>query len=348
MSEGEIGNMSNEVKLLAEPYTSNRKLPSNFQKKDERVFENELSKEIPRAAIVELKDSLFVAEGLVFVKRKIHPDTLRYKPVRGQLEFRVWLKAKLSYKKVEMADKAIVLHNYYWNGYFHWMTEVLPKLLAVKELEDDVCLVLPELRAAYQRTTFEAFEFENFTFLKERTYIKPKNLLSVENFAPAGNFNNEYICRLADFLKSRFAIPLDRKEERKIYISRKKALKRKVLNEAELETALKGLGYEILCMEDYTFAEQIAICSQSKVMVALHGAGLTNMMFMPKSSVVYELRFEHDFHNNCYFTLSSEFNHDYYYQLCSAEQEGQETHAGNVIINQAEFHQNLQMIEQSL
>jgi capsular polysaccharide biosynthesis protein len=83
-------------------------------------------------------------------------------------------------------------------------------------------------------------------------------------------------------------------------------------------------------------------------MIALHGAGLTNMMFMPKGSIVYELRFENDFQNNCYYTLSSEFNHAYFYQLCTTEQEGQETHDGNVVVNTEEFAKNLTEIENLL
>jgi capsular polysaccharide biosynthesis protein len=53
--------------------------------------------------------------------------------------------------------------------------------------------------------------------------------------------------------------------------------------------------------------------SKANMLVGLHGAGLTNMMFMPTQSRVLEIRNYGDSHNNCYFTLASEFGHRYFY-----------------------------------
>ena len=55
------------------------------------------------------------------------------------------------------------------------------------------------------------------------------------------------------------------------------------------------------------------------VLVGLHGAGLTNMLFMPAKSSIIEIRNNGDSHNNCYFSMASELNHAYYYLLGQGE-----------------------------
>ena len=62
------------------------------------------------------------------------------------------------------------------------------------------------------------------------------------------------------------------------------------------------LGFDIIQFEDFSFAEQVKIAFNSKVLVSLHGAGLTNMLFMDKGNYVVELRQENDQINNCYFS----------------------------------------------
>lgn len=62
-------------------------------------------------------------------------------------------------------------------------------------------------------------------------------------------------------------------------------------------------------------AEQIKMMAQTKVLVALHGAALTNMLFMQKNQKVVELRNIDDKKTNCYFNLASALGQQYFYTL---------------------------------
>ena len=75
----------------------------------------------------------------------------------------------------------------------------------------------------------------------------------------------------------------------RLYISRRKAAQRRLANEPELEAALKSLGFESVCLEDLSLKEQILACARARVVVASHGAGLTNLAFARRLGLVVEL-----------------------------------------------------------
>ena len=104
---------------------------------------------------------------------------------------------------------------------------------------------------------------------------------------------------------------------KKIYISRSKAKKRFVANEKELSAFLSSLGFQIVHFENHSLEQQIKIVSESKVIIGLHGAGLTNMLFLPKQSMVFELiSKEKNWYNWCYQNMANALNLKYYQIEC--------------------------------
>jgi hypothetical protein len=76
---------------------------------------------------------------------------------------------------------------------------------------------------------------------------------------------------------------------RKIYVSRKDAPRRRMVNEAELTERLKGLGFEFLQLEGMTIVEQQALFGTARVVVAEHGAALTNIVWCPANATVVDI-----------------------------------------------------------
>ena len=66
-----------------------------------------------------------------------------------------------------------------------------------------------------------------------------------------------------------------------------------------------------------TFQEQIVVASQSSIICGLHGAGFTNMLFMPLGSKVFEIQIENK-QNNCFFAMSSELDFAYWFMLAKS------------------------------
>ena len=75
---------------------------------------------------------------------------------------------------------------------------------------------------------------------------------------------------------------------RKIWIHRSEKSRRALLNEDEVLATVQKAGFEPIVFEALTLKQQIELMQQTKVLAGLHGAGLTNLMFLPENSTVLE------------------------------------------------------------
>jgi capsular polysaccharide biosynthesis protein len=77
---------------------------------------------------------------------------------------------------------------------------------------------------------------------------------------------------------------------RRILISRKDAGgRRSIVNETELQSALAPLGFETIVLSGMSVAEQARTFNEAEIVIGVHGAGLTNVVYMEASSLVVEL-----------------------------------------------------------
>ncbi|MCC8468105.1 MAG: glycosyltransferase 61 family protein [Rickettsia endosymbiont of Eriopis connexa] len=73
----------------------------------------------------------------------------------------------------------------------------------------------------------------------------------------------------------------------KIYISRKYASTRKIVNEEELIEKIEKLGFNIIYLELSSPYEQAQLFNKAKIIVGPHGSGFANLIFAaPKCKVV--------------------------------------------------------------
>ena len=76
---------------------------------------------------------------------------------------------------------------------------------------------------------------------------------------------------------------------RRLYISRSRAGYRHVIDEDGLIERLYARGFQGICLETFPFDQQVAIMQAAEVIVAPHGAGLTNLVFCRPGTIVLEL-----------------------------------------------------------
>ncbi len=107
----------------------------------------------------------------------------------------------------------------------------------------------------------------------------------------------------------------------KLYLSRTSTARngRSIGNEAELIRHLEQRGFTTVYPEDYSVFEQAALFSQAKVVLAAHGAGLTNITFCAPGTRVIELY--GDFMQPCYWVVSDLCELDYYNHYCGRSEE---------------------------
>ncbi len=200
-------------------------------------------------------------------------------------------------------------------GYFHWITEILPRILAFKKKTTVSCPILvPEYFLINWPVSKEIFE----VFKLDVIILYPYQIAHIRKIFQIGRVGGpirihpEPINEGVNFLKGKF-IQKDSFGTSKLYLTRNKNRKRRIINEHDVLKVLKSFDYETIDCENSTLKDQINIFSKACKVVSLHGAGLANIAFMPPKSDVIEIRQRHKTPMlNFFWDLSDTFNHRYF------------------------------------
>lgn len=253
--------------------------------------------------------------SVIYKNGVVVKETLVSQSYKNYYQSRHLIKKILTSKKIVLNDKKkyLLITDNWSMGHFHWLCEVLPRLLCIKSNIKNYTLLLPDTdytrKIGLESLRMLGISFEDVIWMKEDCFYKVKDLDYVSPIAASGCMHKELMLQIRDkFVKS------GEKGNKHIYISRNKASHRKLLNEAALIEQLQHYGFEILHTEDLSLPEQITLFSSSNVLLSIHGAGLTNCIFMQEGSTVIELkRKENGPANVGYWHLADALNHHYFY-----------------------------------
>ena len=192
-----------------------------------------------------------------------------------------------------------------YDNHSHWLTAHLPKLrlLGERGLADPSTLILPLRRSPviettlaqlgisageHQATDVGVYRFDTLTVC-DTDRFRPELLTTVrESVAPTPHA----------------------KAGRRLYISRRLAARRRLRNEESLWPGLAAQGFECICLEKLAFQEQIDMMQQAGVVVAPHGAGLTNVLYARPGITVIEIA-DPAFPNPNFYALCAAMGHRY-------------------------------------
>ncbi|MDP4267004.1 MAG: glycosyltransferase family 61 protein [Bacteroidota bacterium] len=211
-------------------------------------------------------------------------------------------------------------------NYYHWHFEFLYRLIKFKEQFNSSL----KIYSNYSDSNAEKWQkeiLEIFNIKHSDLEIIPANInyIVIPNFyfisfggLGAGIPNKSSILFLNNYLKTQFNVKDSELNYKRVYISRKKAKKRKVENEAELEYMLiNSFGFKVFNMEDFRVCEQYEIFRNAEVVVAIHGPALTNLIASSKKMKVVELLNEKHI-QACYYQIATSLEMEYFAFLCKS------------------------------
>jgi capsular polysaccharide biosynthesis protein len=174
-------------------------------------------------------------------------------------------------------------------NYSHWVNRNLLKLALVEGRSEYVSLPLlinDDLRP-YQQ------EFLDMLGIDAARLIRvPRNtVVACRRVAVPTLLRNHPKMRLGtDWIRRRLAPYMATAAPHGLlFVSRRDAVRRVIVNEQELADALQSLGFRVIVPSELTAREQIEAFSSSRVIVAAHGAALANLVFAPAGAFVIEL-----------------------------------------------------------
>ncbi|HEV7684841.1 MAG TPA: glycosyltransferase family 61 protein [Pyrinomonadaceae bacterium] len=338
-----------EVQKLLPESVAQRPLPHNFQKSDLQLFNHELERLIPASRLLEFSNVQASRDGILFKSLSLLPESFAF-PANREL----WKRRSLirffvdNYllRRTRAARRDALWITDDWSyGYFHWLTDVLMRLYVVRERVNEFVLLLP---VAYETLDFvqaslKCFGVTDVDYARQNEVIRCRRLFMPTHTAPSGHYNEAAIRGVRALLLNCYGAAESRGNSERVYVSRGRAPKRRILNEEPVREVLEEFGFETIYAEDYSFAQQVEIFSRARYIVANHGAGLTNMLFARDGGNVLELRHHTDAINNCYFTLAAALGLNYFYQTCRSDTP-QDPHTADLVVDLPTLRANLQLL----
>lgn len=202
-------------------------------------------------------------------------------------------------------------------GYFHWLLEIMPNVLDALEIEPEARILISPKHAKYVTNALNILLGEKA--VKERCIVRTGPQVCSHFLMPACEAFSGFVHpRNVKMLRKAFQLKEKDKTSGpggKFYISRRGVPKRAVANEKELEDTLGKIGFEIVRLERLSFFEQIELMSRASVIVAMHGAGLSNIIWARKPCRIVEV-FPIDCYNDCFARLALTCGYDYQMTRC--------------------------------
>ena len=173
-------------------------------------------------------------------------------------------------------------------NYYHWLIDNLPRLLHVKPHIGRERLLVPDNLLPFQRRTLELLGYgeDRLIFVGNHECVRASRVL-VPSLLAMSTFPHPEVVKMLRrwFLFKRHPD----KPSRRIFVSRADAQSRRLVNEDALWPILCSHGFERVVLGQMSFDEQVRLFAEVDVLLAVHGAGMTNMVFMPPKSRVIEI-----------------------------------------------------------
>ena len=198
---------------------------------------------------------------------------------------------------------------YNWFNYWHFCNDVIGQLYLLDKLKFDkkIPIVVPAkaLTLSYVKDFFETDYAKqwNWFFQEADIFIR---------------LNSVYLCKSIPNIKDHFIYVNTifskrdlRETDRQIFITRNTLRGRNIMNTDEITSLLRASNFEIIDCDSLTMKEQATLFSSAAVIMGIHGAGLTNMLFRyPQTCKIIEI-FPPDCTPGHYYWLAKELGFTY-------------------------------------
>ena len=188
-------------------------------------------------------------------------------------------------------DSVFLLSTAYHFNYFHFTFDILVKLANfLEETGFDPAKLTFLVDGPLRRWQNDLLTMIGIDTDKQIRNVG-KKVVDVENLlliSPRRFQNTQYSTKALINYRRRALADADvsKTNSPNLYVSRRLANKRRIVNEAELIKELEKRDFQIVDAEKLTAKEQVSLFSNAKLIVAPHGAGLTNVVYSTEPTVV--------------------------------------------------------------
>ena len=187
-----------------------------------------------------------------------------------------------------LVSKTSFILNTRWSAtnYYHWMNEALPRLLLLKEIGMLHSVLLVWIGNSpykpYHLQSFEALGIDTCSIAVCSPPLLINSLFWISFYSAGSITSKQNLSISRAFLSSLHSSSLPGSiviSRRLLYITRRNLSYRYLVNETEVCEYLVARGFSVVCLEDLLVVDQIQLFQDARAIIAVHGAGLTNVLF---------------------------------------------------------------------
>lgn len=223
-------------------------------------------------------------------------------------------------KKVRIAQPCISIANGWYESYYHFTLESLPKLFLMRNELAGAVVVFPAAMSSFHRQWFSILNIRNIRTITDNEVVKTPLAITTNFSSRDLNHHNLVMPEFRDWVVSHLNNTGPAGPE-KIFVGRKAARYRILLNSEETKTLLAANGFVYVEMEDLSVEQQIRMFNGASRIVCVHGAALSNTCFCKPGTRIIDLMHE-DFKQWCFLKLAKVLDLEYTILPCEGPNDG--------------------------
>lgn len=187
------------------------------------------------------------------------------------------------------------------DNYYHWNAESLTRFLEFKELsyaigyKGDISVTIPAQCSSFVKESLEFLGAKKIIQLEHTRVYQCEKIYMIDYKAIDAHKNDvlhayspsiRSLKLLSNTLRSKLAMVVPTK----IVYARRTGIRSVQNDQYLIDILAKKYGEDFVVFEHGTYLEQANLFSKAKIVFGPHGAGLTNMLFCPKSACIMEFQ----------------------------------------------------------
>jgi capsular polysaccharide biosynthesis protein len=311
------------IKKLKNKENINIGIPKNFREEDWKVKKYYRKYECSSVYIFSFLFSFITSDSVIFNLTGIKKQFMINDYFKEKYNLKYILNS-LKTKRIKYCSKPLISIFDEWSSFnfYHFIFSGLERLELALEIinKEKIFIPLPYNCPLYvlEGIQVSGIDESQIYYVKKDEIIFCKKIY-ILNYANNANFPFPDI---ALKVSSQLIMTYNKSVSTShyIYISRKNAKKRRIINEEELTTLLRHYKFDIIYTEQLSLADQVAIFKNAHIVISSHGAGLSNIIFMNKKNTVLEINTNNLEESNTLYNIIAQINDlDYYYISASSD-----------------------------
>lgn len=175
-------------------------------------------------------------------------------------------------------------------NFYHWMIEAIPRLRLVEASGQRPDYYYVPTHARHHRDALDLLGITSDrrisaapgTHVRARQTLLPSDPPNVVTPEACDYLRHALLPAALERSPAAASLP-------RLFISRRNARWRTIVNESELSVLLEARGFTTIVLEEYALSDQIRLFHNAEIVVAPHGAGLANLVFSRAGTSVLEI-----------------------------------------------------------